>query len=73
MTPEPRHGYRIGLPAGGCGEVLLDTDAADYGGSGAAAGMGRRVEAEQSPSHGLPASIALLIPPLGCLILRHQS
>ena len=73
MTPEPRPDYRVGLPSGGRWAVLLDTDAATFGGSGAAAGMAGVLKAEPSPSHGLPASIALLVPPLGCLVLRHQS
>uniref|UniRef100_UPI001575DED2 1,4-alpha-glucan branching protein GlgB n=1 Tax=Sphingomonas bacterium TaxID=1895847 RepID=UPI001575DED2 len=70
MTPEPRHGYRIGLPAAGRWNVALNSDAATFGGSGA--GQVGEVVAEPTPSHGLPASAALALPPLGCLVLRHQ-
>ena len=68
MTPDPRHGYRIGLPAAGRWSVALNTDATAYGGSGV--GEMADVMAEPTPSHGLPASAALSLPPLGCLVLR---
>ena len=34
FTPVPRPGYRVGLPWAGEWEVLVDTDAPAYGGSG---------------------------------------
>ena len=34
FTPVPRHDYRIGVPEGGAWMELINTDAADYGGSG---------------------------------------
>ena len=34
FTPVPRPGYRVGLPWGGEWEVVLDTDAATWWGSG---------------------------------------
>ena len=34
FTPQPRHGYRIGLPFPGRWRELMNTDASEYGGSG---------------------------------------
>ena len=62
FTPQPRHGYRIGLPFTGRWRELLNTDASEYGGSGL--GNLGSVEAAASPSHGMPASATLLLPPL---------
>ncbi|MHB2169299.1 1,4-alpha-glucan branching protein GlgB [Alsobacter sp. R-9] len=67
FTPVPRHGYRIGLPQAGRWREALNTDAVDYGGTG----MGNlgAVEAAPEPSHGLPASATLTLPPLAALYL----
>ena len=64
----PLEGYRVGLPAGGTWTEVLNTDAHDYGGSGV--GNLGTVYAEDMPWHGLPASAALRVPPLGALWLR---
>jgi len=69
FTPVPREGYRIGLPFPGKWAEILNTDAALYGGSGL--GNLGAVEATPIPSHGLPASAALLVPPLGTVYLRY--
>src|SRR5690606_2381651 len=34
LTPVPRQGYRVGLPAAARYELVLDSDAAEFGGSG---------------------------------------
>jgi 1,4-alpha-glucan branching enzyme len=70
LTPVPRHGYRIGLPHAGTWRELLNTDAIQYGGSG----MGNlgAVTAADEPSHGLPASAEILLPPLATLYLRAE-
>ena len=72
FTPEPRHGYRVGLPHAGRWREILNTDAAVYGGSGV--GNYGRVEAHATPSHGLPASAAITLPPLATIYLtpEHQ-
>jgi 1,4-alpha-glucan branching enzyme len=61
-TPVPRHGYRLGVPREGVWREVLNTDASLYGGSG----MGNfgSALAEPIPSHGLPASMTLTLPPL---------
>lgn len=66
----PLEGYRVGLPAGGTWTELLNTDAHHYGGSGV--GNLGAVHAEDVPWHGMPASAALRVPPLGVLWLRRD-
>jgi len=68
MTPVPRQGYRIGLPAAGRWLEILNTDAAIYGGSGL--GNGGAVEADAIPAHGFAASASVTLPPLATLYLR---
>jgi len=68
LSPVPRHAYRIGLPSGGTWVELLNTDAAEYGGSGVS--NGGSVEAVDETWHGLPYSAELTLPPLGVLWLR---
>jgi len=69
MTPVPRDGYRIGLPRPGAWREILNTDAADYGGSGR--GNFGRVVAEPIPIHGQPFSAALSLPPLATTWFVH--
>ncbi|WP_326564287.1 1,4-alpha-glucan branching protein GlgB [Micromonospora peucetia] len=66
----PLEDYRVGLPAGGTWAEVLNTDAHHYGGSGV--GNLGEVHAEDVPWHGLPASAALRVPPLGVLWLRRD-
>ncbi|RGC67432.1 1,4-alpha-glucan branching enzyme GlgB [Micromonospora sp. MW-13] len=66
----PLEDYRIGLPAAGTWTEVLNTDAHHYGGSGV--GNLGEVHAQDVPWHGLPASVALRVPPLGVLWLRRD-
>ena len=66
----PHDDYRIGLPLAGTWVETLNTDADCYGGSGV--GNLGSVRAEDLPWHGLPASAALRVPPLGVLWLRPE-
>jgi len=68
FTPVPRHGYRIGVPAGGDWREVLNSDAKEYGGSGT--GNFGRVAAAHSPSHGKPFSLGVTLPPLGMLLFK---
>jgi 1,4-alpha-glucan branching enzyme len=68
FTPVPRHGYRLGMPRPGHWEEVVNTDAAVYGGSNL--GNGGLVVTEPIASHGKPQSVALVLPPLGTVILR---
>jgi 1,4-alpha-glucan branching enzyme len=70
LTPVPRYGYRLGLPAPGRWRELLNTDAVEWGGSGI--GNWGAVEATDVRWHGLPWSTALTIPPLGVLWLTPE-
>jgi 1,4-alpha-glucan branching enzyme len=67
FTPVPREGYRFGVPAAGFYREAVNTDSERYGGSNVG-NMGG-VTAEASPSHGLPWSVTLTLPPLATLIL----
>ena len=64
----PHENYRIGLPRVGTWQEVINSDSELYGGSGV--GNLGSVEAEPMPWHGLPASAALRVPPLGAVWLR---
>ncbi len=68
FTPVPRHGYRVGVPAGGAWIELLNSDAPAYGGSGQ--GNLGRVEASSVSSHGYPQSLQLTLPPLAAVFFK---
>jgi 1,4-alpha-glucan branching enzyme len=69
FTPQPRHDYRLGLPEGSAARwrVLLDTDASEFGGSGAHPAHQPLVEDE--PAHGHARSLRLHLPPLATIFL----
>jgi 1,4-alpha-glucan branching enzyme len=69
FTPVPRTQYRLGLPHGGRWHEILNSDASAFGGSNV--GNAGGVTAEPVPSHGLPFSAAVTLPPLGTLWLAH--
>jgi 1,4-alpha-glucan branching enzyme len=66
----PHEKYRLGLPHAGRWRELVNTDAADYGGSGV--GNLGMIEATGEPWHGQPASAVLTLPPLGVLWLAPE-
>jgi 1,4-alpha-glucan branching enzyme len=68
LTPVPRHRYRVGVPAPGHYRELLNSDAAVYGGGDL--GNAGGTWAEPTPWQGQPYSLALILPPLGMLILK---
>jgi 1,4-alpha-glucan branching enzyme len=63
----PHERYRVGLPHAGRWREILNTDAADYGGTGV--GNLGVIEAVAEPWHGRPASATVTLPPLGVLWL----
>jgi 1,4-alpha-glucan branching enzyme len=67
FTPEPRVGYRLGLPYQGFWREALNSDAAPYGGSNI--GNFGGVAAGGQPSHGFPASATVTLPPLATVFL----
>jgi 1,4-alpha-glucan branching enzyme len=66
----PHEDYLVGLPAAGTWCEIINTDSRLYGGSGV--GNLGRVSAKPRPSHGLPASARLRVPPLGALWLQPE-
>ena len=68
FTPSIREQYRIGVPKAGRYAEVLNTDAAQYGGSGK--GNPEPVQARKRPWHGRDYSIELTLPPLAALLLQ---
>jgi 1,4-alpha-glucan branching enzyme len=67
FTPVPREAYRIGVPRGGRWRERLNSDAADYGGSGQ--GNLGALEAVFRAAHGHDHSLDVRLPPLAVLVL----
>ncbi len=70
FTPVPRHRYRVGVPEGGYWREILNSDAAEYAGSGL--GNAGGAEADAIPSHARPCSLELLLPPLAVCFFRKK-
>jgi 1,4-alpha-glucan branching enzyme len=68
FTPVPREKYRIGVPAAGIYDEILNSDAEAFGGSNI--GNGGVAYAPATPSHGHPASLSITLPPLGVVAFR---
>jgi 1,4-alpha-glucan branching enzyme len=73
VTPVPRHGYRIGVPAPGRWVEVLNTDAEAYGGSGQGNLGAVDTGPVAVPHQGRPQSIELTLPPLGVVVLRQET
>jgi len=71
FTPVPRRAYRIGVPAAGWWSDLANSDASDFGGSGA--GVAGGAKAERQPWHGREFSVVLDLPPLGAVFLKRPA
>jgi 1,4-alpha-glucan branching enzyme len=67
FTPMPRHNVLVGVPNGGHWQELLNSDAQHYGG-GSVGNLGG-VEAQPVPLQGMPWTLTLTVPPLGCLFV----
>ena len=70
FTPQPREGYRLGVPAMGRYRLLLNSDAEGYGGTNT--GQIGRFEAESTPWMGQPCSIVVTLPPLAGLVIQQR-
>lgn len=70
FTPLPRFNYRVGVPESGFYKELINSDAAEYGGSG----LGNCGGFDTDPvwKHGREQSLNLTLPPLGMVILKKQ-
>lgn len=71
FTPEPRYGYRIGVPEAGQYSELLNSDSAHYGGSNI--GNQGSVETDPVPWHAHLQSLSLTLPPLAMVVLKRQA
>jgi 1,4-alpha-glucan branching enzyme len=70
FTPVPRENYRIGVPKKGQWAEVLNSDSEDFGGSGV--GNFQPLESVSVPAHGRDHSIAITLPPLGVVFLKHN-
>jgi 1,4-alpha-glucan branching enzyme len=70
FTPVVRTGYRIGLSCAGVWRERLNSDAAEYGGSGI--GNSGWLRAEPSSWQGRPCSAAITLPPLAAIVLTRE-
>jgi len=68
FTPIPRTNYRVGVPAAGHWDEILNGDAPLYGGSGQ--GNIGGVLTTPVAAHGHPQSLNLTLPPLALIALR---
>jgi alpha-1,4-glucan:alpha-1,4-glucan 6-glycosyltransferase/4-alpha-glucanotransferase len=68
FTPVVRYGYRVGVPMEGFWREVLNTNAADFGGTGEGNWGGR--QADPIVAHRRPYSVALTLPPLAALFFR---
>jgi 1,4-alpha-glucan branching enzyme len=71
FTPVPRANFQLGVPLRGVWREIINTDAADYGGSG----WGNLGGVESAPvgSHGRVDSVNLNLPPLSTIMLRWEA
>jgi len=71
FTPITRLNYRVGVPQDGFWKELLNSDAADYWGSGL--GNLGGTQAQEFPLHGRPYSLEITLPPLSILFFKRES
>jgi len=70
FTPVPRANYGVGVPRGGYWREMLNSDGAEYGGSGMGNAGGQ--QADPTPLHGRPYSLKLILPPLSILFFKSE-
>lgn len=71
FTPVVRRNYRLGVPAAGTYQEILNTDAMVFGGSNVL--NENELLAENVPHHGLDHSLQLTLPPLAAVVLKQIS
>jgi 1,4-alpha-glucan branching enzyme len=68
LTPLPRPDFRLPVPEGGDWYELLNSDAAQFGGSGVVnEGL---FEAVEEPLLWQPCQLRITLPPLGCCFFK---
>jgi 1,4-alpha-glucan branching enzyme len=68
FTPEPKTGYRIGVPQPGDYREILNSDSHYYGGGNL--GNAGRLEAFPGAWMNQPAYLEITLPPLAAVVLR---
>jgi len=68
FSPAPRRDYVVGVPRAAYYDEILNSDAAEYAGSGL--GNLGRVDVLPTAAHGQEASVRLLLPPLSGIYLK---
>ena len=68
FTPVTHFQYKVGVPQGGSWREILNSDAAEFGGSGQGNLGGTR--AHKFPWHGRPYSIEITLPPLAVVCFK---
>jgi 1,4-alpha-glucan branching enzyme len=68
FTPVPHERYRIGVPSAGAYREIMNSDRAEYGGSGVTNEGPLRTE--PTPWHNQPCSLTLRLPPLATIVLK---
>ncbi|MEZ0539044.1 1,4-alpha-glucan branching protein GlgB [Fibrella arboris] len=68
MTPVPRQGYRMGVPAKGYYGEIFNSDKPDFYGSGLL--NAAPIQTEDAPMHGQPYSMPVTLPPLAGVVLK---
>jgi 1,4-alpha-glucan branching enzyme len=71
LTPQPHHGYRIGVPEAGCYREIFNSDSEFYAGSNMGNGGGTLVT-DELPWMNRSCSISLTLPPLAGIVLQPE-
>ncbi len=71
LTPQPHHGYRIGVPEAGLYREIFNSDSEFYSGSNMGNAGGTLI-AEELPWMDKSYSISLTLPPLAAVILQPE-
>lgn len=67
LTPVPRNEYRMGAPHAGTYRCVLNSDSAEFGGSGFS--VPETVVTEATAQHGYAQSMVLALPPMSMMVL----
>ena len=70
LTPVDRDIYSFGVPGPGTYEVILNSDDAEFGGTGS--GTKTKVTSKKVGMHGFEDSITLSLPGFSCMILKYK-
>ncbi|MGM0594663.1 MAG: 1,4-alpha-glucan branching protein GlgB [Pseudomonadota bacterium] len=70
FTPQPRQGYRLGVPAEGRYHLLFNSDSGDFGGSNTE--QSPHFDSEPTPWMGQPHSVVVTLPPLAGLVIERR-